>query len=184
MPGFLSSAALHRQSAAADGVPDGAAACPTSAWTLQGLTRAESGTLNPPLVTYTETIGAGNHWTYNNGGTALGPNVRTRFYLRAGTRRYVVIVPTVSTRWVAVTVDTVGWTLTHQATSSATINSATLSDLGNGDRLVDINSSHGLTEFNRSSFHGSLASNTSNQILSYTGDGSTIIIRRLDVEAV
>jgi hypothetical protein len=82
-------------------------------------------------------------------------------------------------------VDTVNWTITDQTTvGGATIFSASLSDLGGGDHLLDTVSLFPAAGNNGTAIQGSPAATGISWGLNYTGDGSTILVRRADLETV
>lgn len=171
-----------------DGVPDGGAAITSPTWFMSGLTRAEGGAeLNPPLVTMTETVGAGVHYAYIDGAFNSGPIIRTRAYLRAGTRRYISVVPGLNALYVVFVIDTQTWTITQQTAVGAgvTITSASLTDLSNGDYLFDATTVHSnVNSSNVSMFQGAATATGIDWGTSYTGNGSTILVRRFDSDTL
>jgi hypothetical protein len=179
---------MHSKAAVAgpDAVPDGPAAITGAEWLVGGVTRTEGGSeLNPPLVTLTENTATSGHGIQRNAVGSIGPTVRTRAYVRAGTRRYIVIAPSTASSAVMMTIDTQTWTVTEAAVQAAAyLLSVAITDLGNGDRLVEVISRHGSAEADWSAFHGAPAATGGTAwTLSYLGDGiSTILIRRIDVE--
>ena len=192
MPGFLSATALFSRTAVApaDGVPDGPAATPPPDWIANGVTRTVGGSeLNPPLVTVTEASTTAEHNHYKNNIGSIGPTIRTRYYIRAGTRRYVVLSPCTTTHWVAVVLDTQTWTFTGSEGrngAGACIHSISVTDLGGGDKLVEIICTLGSAASGEwTAIHGApAASGGEAWSYSYLGNGSTILIRRIDVDTV
>ena len=182
---FLRGGYYGRTAAPVDGVPDGSPAVPAATWTITGLTRTEAGSDNPVQVTLTENTASSEHVTYWNNGPTIGPVIRGRLYLRAGTRRYVQFLPNASTTWTGITIDTQTWTITNQASNLAgVVLSATLTDLGGGDYLAEVIGDCGVTGGNFTAIHGSLVSNNTIWNMTYLGTGATFIVRRVDVENV
>jgi hypothetical protein len=170
----------------ADAVPDGPAALDPSEWPLPiAVTRTVGpATLNPPIVTLTEDNTTSDHGVSMYGNTTVyGPKANFKFYLRAGTRRYLSICALLSSPGAIINIDTVSWTIANSFPASATIDSMTLTNLGNGDYLLDVTVTCPAAAASLSFVSGA-PDDVAAYRPSYTGNGSTILVRRVDVSTV
>ena len=174
--------------AGADNVPDGVAALAPGEWSLNNTVRSVGGAeLNPPLVTLTEDTANITHGAYQPGAPSIGPYIRTKIYFQAGSRRYVNFSPSVNggAEYVSVCVDTVNWVITgNTAGGGASLVSATLEDVGNGDWLLTIFCSTPSSASASWSVIAGGTTGTAARAPAYVGDGvSTMVIRRWDFDA-
>jgi hypothetical protein len=173
-----------------DAVPDGAATADPAQWVITGLTRTVGGAeLNPPLVTLTENTSNSEHRIYwNTSGGTMGPNFRARYYFRAGTRRYVQFINSLGggVIYAGVSVDTQAtpMVIVNSGTAgAATLTSSTLTDLGNGDWLLELIHNQSAT-YNFCAVHGALTAGAPTFNGPYLGTGFTILLRRVDFATV
>jgi hypothetical protein len=149
---------------------------------MVGATRSVSdASLNPPVVAITEDVSAGDHCIMQYGNNdAYGPVVNFKFYLRAGTRQYLSVCALLQSSGAVINVNTVSWAISNYYLSGCTLNAITLSDLGNGDRLLDVTLTYTAPDINLCIIGGAPDA-TAAYRPAYTGNGSTLLIRRVDL---
>jgi hypothetical protein len=166
-----------------DGVPDGGETVP--GWQHDGVTRTVNNTTNPPTVTLTESTANAAHGINDLAlQGSLGPILNAKIYLRAGTRRYVGISINADAGGHGgnFVIDTQTWTIAAQAASGAGANiiSASLTDAGNGDWLFETTINCVNAGVSYSALYGQIDTVPVYKP-SYLGDGSTLVLRRLDL---
>jgi hypothetical protein len=167
-------------------VPDGAGNTDPAGWvSLLGATRTVGdASLNPPLVTFTEDTGTSAHLASPAGvGGNHGPTVNFKFYLRAGSRRYLMVCPLILSSGAVINIDTQTWTISGHTMFTAVLNSMTLTNVGGLDWLLDVTMTFETVNLNYTEFAGA-PNATPAYRPSYLGDGSTFLIRRADITTV
>lgn len=175
---------------AGDNVPDGVAALDTG-WLANGLTRTVGSTgANPEHVTLTETTANSKHEIYRNGQAGWGTgNRRIRLYYRLqGTMpSHVGLYAGDGTHGLAAVISTSTNTVTASSGSGgATLTAATVTDLSNGDYMLEITgnfASAASADWSTVWFKIANGTTTSNDV--YAGSTSrSFVVRRFDNDAV